>query len=832
MGIVFRAHDVVLDRPLALKLSLDAEGVREASDQAAPSSSALRRFVAEARITGGLDHPGIVPVHSFGRDPTGRYYFAMRLVEGRTFADVIAEVHRAGGTTTLARALGHLLRVCETMAFAHARGVIHRDLKPANVMVGRFGEVYVMDWGVARSRRVAADRGAAANRDVAAESHATSIDATAPRTSAGDARSANAAGARSAASQPFDPPSATLEGSVLGTPSYMPPEQASGHTSDLDERSDVYSVGAILYHLLAGHAPFTEPGSDVSSPRSLLLRVVEGPPPPLARLARDLPVELVAICDKAMARDPALRYPSMTVLAEDLRAHLEQRVVRAHRTGPWIELQKWIRRNRGLAVAAAIALLAVTGGSTAVAWITTAKNARLGIQAAALSNARQETQEKLDEYRRMADVKLAAELVADAAHLWPRRARMRGAFEQWLARARDLHVRGPMHVRALDALQTGSADSEADWKRQVMTALVADLRRLFEPDTGLLATVERRLELALRLERVTVEEHAEEWRRVIADVARPDGLYRGFQLAPITGLVPLEPDPRSGVWEFWQYESGDRPERDATTGAWKIVDGTGIVLVLLPGGETWIGSSSQAGEKNFVTQMSEGEFPVHCIDLAPFLFSKYEMTQGQWSRLMGSNPSALRADLGGPAAEFIDRERPLAHPVESVSWKDAVDAAARLELLLPTEAQWEYACRAGNEKPWYFGEREGLARQYENLADASYDKQFITDIHVCPWRDGFAGHAPVGSFLPNAFGLHDLLGNVREWCRDRFVPYDLHPPPRPDGLIGDETSPTFIVRGGGFDVAGPRTRSAYRSQLAPENQANSLGLRLALNPVQ
>jgi serine/threonine protein kinase len=215
MGSILRVTDRGLQRTIAMKVVL-GPGVTSESGAAVDPRS-LDRFLDEAHVTGQLKHPGVVPVHEIGISNDGQPYFTMRLVRGRDFEWVLEQVdsHAEGWTRT--RALGVLLRVCETMAFAHDRGVIHRDLKPANVMVGAYGEVYVMDWGLAKVVEREASNGT------------------------GPADDGNVA-----------PALVTLQGDVFGTPAYMPPEQARGEVASLDRRSDVYAVGAMLYALLAG----------------------------------------------------------------------------------------------------------------------------------------------------------------------------------------------------------------------------------------------------------------------------------------------------------------------------------------------------------------------------------------------------------------------------------------------------------------------------------------------------------------------------------------------------------------------------------------------------
>jgi tetratricopeptide (TPR) repeat protein len=341
MGTVLAVWDESLRRSLAMKVILDAPSDDARRTPASRDPRALARFLEEAQITGQLDHPGIVPVHELGVDEAGRAFFTMKLVRGKTFHEVIAFARKGVDGWTETRALGVLLRVCEAMEYAHAKGVIHRDLKPSNIMVGRFGEVYVMDWGLARIL------GESDGRDL----HAHDVPKR-PSTMV------ILTDRREYARETPDSPLLTMDGDVIGTPSYMSPEQAEGAIEVLGPRSDVYSVGAMLYHLLVGEIPYVR-SDEMNTPRSIWARVLAGPPQPIEQLAREAPEELAAISEKAMARDPARRYAHMSELAEDLRAYLEGRVVRAHRTGALAELGKWRRRNPLASTLAAVALLSL-----------------------------------------------------------------------------------------------------------------------------------------------------------------------------------------------------------------------------------------------------------------------------------------------------------------------------------------------------------------------------------------------------------------------------------------------------------------------------------------
>ena len=240
------------------------------------------RLAAEARALATLEHPGIVPVHDVGRLADGRLFYVMKRVDGRTLTEHIRDHGDLAGRLKIFE------RICEAVAFAHARRILHRDLKPDNVMVGSFGEVMVMDWGVAKTL------------SAAEENSNDSADAVAARL--------------------HSPWTATNPGTVLGTHGFMPPEQARGEINTLDERADIYGLGAILLALLTDREQPIQPGSTASAALASS--------PSIARPLR-------SICARALAERPADRYPSATALAEDVARYRAGEKVLAHRETVW-----------------------------------------------------------------------------------------------------------------------------------------------------------------------------------------------------------------------------------------------------------------------------------------------------------------------------------------------------------------------------------------------------------------------------------------------------------------------------------------------------------------
>lgn len=339
MGAVMRAVDVDLRREVAVKYLLN---------QHDPTKKA--RFVEEAQINAQLEHPNIVPVYDLRLDAQARPYLLMKLVRGRDLKSVLDQLRespkQAEKEWTLSRLLNILVNVCNGLEFAHAHGVVHRDLKPANIMLGDFGEVYVMDWGLAK---VLKSEGAAhrASGPPVALAGATSIT-----------------GKKGNKVQTSREPEADLtqEGSVLGTPVYMPPEQASGSTDAVDQRSDVYALGAILYEMLTLQPPIDKEGGYLA----ILMRVMMGeivPPeqcaPQRARAGK-IPRELAAMAMKALAKDPAQRYANVGALRQDLERFREGKSVSAKEDTFKEMAWKLLKRNKGASLTAAAALVLVT----------------------------------------------------------------------------------------------------------------------------------------------------------------------------------------------------------------------------------------------------------------------------------------------------------------------------------------------------------------------------------------------------------------------------------------------------------------------------------------
>ncbi len=342
LGKVSVALDTELDREVALK---------EIKPHYADDAISRSRFLLEAEITGGLEHPGIVPIYSLGATADGRPYYAMRFIKGDNLAIAIKQFHentsKADRSVARRRLLGRFLDICNAVYYAHQRGVLHRDLKPGNIMLGEYGETLVVDWGLAKPMEQAEPPNVS---DVRMD------DREAPL----QPRSGSAV-------------DTTLLGSVIGSPHYMSPEQACGENDRLGPTTDVYSLGATLYTLLTNCKPVA--GESI---QEILENVRIGKRLTARQQLPRVDIALGAICDQAMALDPNDRYPSVRQLANDIECYLADEPVQAY-PEPWIRrTQRWVRKHPRVIGSLTATLVAGIVSAATIAGVVTHSNRLLG----------------------------------------------------------------------------------------------------------------------------------------------------------------------------------------------------------------------------------------------------------------------------------------------------------------------------------------------------------------------------------------------------------------------------------------------------------------------
>jgi formylglycine-generating enzyme required for sulfatase activity len=809
---VHLAEDLSLGRQVAIKI-FPPHLIAEES----PASHAGRpaaEFARQLDVLARLNDPGICALLDAG-EVDGVAFLVMAYIEGRTLAQMRTE--DGSGRVDEKRAVRIALALAKTLAKAHEAGIVHGDLAPRNILVTKEDQPILLDFGVS-SLRPAAETDTGATR-------------------------------------------------VGGTLPYLAPERR--HRAP-DVPADIFGLAAVLFELVAGQTVFSGP-TRAALMQALATREVALLRSVVPSASRDLE----AVLAKALQRERGSRYLSMSAFAADLERLLVGQPVSARRYGWAARVVRYARQRR-----AAAGLIVAVGGFLLIASpIAALKRRELvrNLQVAALENqsaleSAAAAQEALARHTRLADLQRLRELEQQASQLVPPTPSLRPALQAWLERSKqlaagleglrdgliELRTRGvPADAAAstdaraqavrseyvelasrLEQLERDSSarkplknlltkleadlpksgvawayvDSGDAWQDQALGALVANLERFTDPSrfVGLLADVEARLhEIDLLEQRQTQSSSA--WQQACASIAdeRECPPYQGLRIKPQFGLVPLRRDPASGLWEFLHVLSGEAPQSDAQ-GAWQILPETGIVLVFIPGGNALIGAQRAAVnsdgsvpgaeaqvQAHLDPQAAPEESPLDDVPLEPFLISKFELTEAQWLRLHG--------DL------FLGQGRkdspPGVLPVSLIDWQEAHTTLQRGGLELPTEVQWEYAARAGTSTPWWTGSSA------ESLAGAAVFSSKQSQ--------------PVGTLRPNAFGLHDVAGNVSEWCRDVFARYE---DPRLAGSgarQGLDEAEHRIRRGGGYPHPASELRSARRSIESPAARLPETGVRPA-----
>ncbi len=783
-GEVWRVHDQILQRQVAMKV-LTAPSVR--SDLAA-------RFVAEAQATSQLQHPGIVPVYDVGELPDGRAWFTMREIQGRNFRETILGAHRAAtaGKTdhpwTIRRLVDAFLRVCEAVAYAHDRGVVHRDLKPENVMVGEHGEVLVVDWGLAK---------VLTSPEPELEGRVVTN-----RTTAG---------------------SATLMGSVAGTPPFMAPEQASVGNAVADLRTDVYALGATLYQVLGEVAPYV--GSD---PQQILEQVKAGPPESLRRRMKRFGVAewcelhdldgLVAVCERAMEREPEKRFESATDMLQSLNiwAAGERRAAEGRKTyARAMELETDLAELRGRA----------------------ADLGRQATQALAALQPWQRESEKLAAWERREAERACRQQIALVE--LEQEQLLHGALAQSPEIA-EAHVMFASRYRALHSSAEAAGRPTARFEALLRIHVDAlpsehEERGLFEE--YLRGEGEVHLSVRPAAAQAVLQPMVSRYGRLVEqgesirlDVGAqrlvPHGAYVCEVSAPgfDRAVVPVEVHRRGSLVEAGAR--GSEPSEVRLLPAGSLEDGDCYV----PAGLFVAGGDREAAgalprQRIWCPGFVMRRDPVTIREYLAFL-DDLRAGGGQVEDLMPVGPAlGLAAGvplvvLQGERHALVDPSWDLDWPVFSVSWQSAMAYAAWLSRQtgrpwrLPFELEWEKAARGvdGRPYPWGAGCDPSWARMRDSCAGAPRPQSIRdTSLDVGP------------------YGCRGMAGNMMEWCADVSVGDG---PVVVDGrvVLDSETSTTRterVVRGGHWSDTAAGLRSARRTEVDASTRADRIGFRLA-----
>jgi formylglycine-generating enzyme required for sulfatase activity len=705
MGVVYRARQLKANRLVALKMI-------RAVEHASPTERL--RFQIETEAVARLQHPYIVQLYEVG-EVRGQPFFSLEFCDGGTLTDQLKKQpptprEAAQLIETLARAIH----------YAHLRGVVHRDLKPSNVLLAGAERVAkITDFGLAKR-----------------------IDAEAREVS--------------------------QSGAIMGTASYMAPEQAAGKVRDTGPAADVYSLGALLYECLAGRPPFEGPQHVV------LASVLNDEPLAPSRLGAKVPADLETICLKCLSKEPARRYASAEELANDLRRFQEGEPIRARPVGAVERALKWARRRPALAALLLVTVLGLVG---------------LAILSAKLAAKEKEARQEADKAKK----------------------------------ARDALV---------SIFRISQADSHGgNTARQILAQAETRIREEFADQPEL------RAELVAAIEEVKRNIGRTIPAAMVLEVRGPVQLQSGRARAANIQVAPqilLFPDERLALWPGAElklvfmsdlHQELLRGGLEVTIGpkgcepAGRVAKRTQDILmtfVRLPKGTFYMGGGG--GRPGKRTEIKED-----------FEIAVHDVTQGQWQAVMGNNPSWFsrsrgRALIGpfnrsgrGEIQDISDEELKL-FPVESVSWDDVQEFLKKLNekergkgylYRLPTEAEWEYACRGGATSEEECSYHFYFDRPTNDLSSeqANFNGEF--PFGKAPKGKYLGRPTRVGAYPANKLGLCDMHGNVYNWCADRW----------------EEHGVSYrVLRGGGWDLVG--CPAANHSGHTPEHRYYDYGFRL------
>lgn len=867
MGTVYEAEQIPLNRTVALKVL---------PSHLSYSETAILKFRREAEAGGRQHHPGIVAIYAVG-EHEGIHYIAQELVEGgRNLHDRLMEIRdRELQPPDYFRESAEIVaHVADALEHAHESGVIHRDIKPSNILLTGEGTPKVTDFGLAKVEDALA---LSRTGELAGTPYYMSPEQAMSRPSGIDKRTdIYSLGATLyemlTLKYPFE---GKTSQEVLRQILHVDPKDPHGINARVPRDLSLICLKAMEKSPGRRYQSMREFSEDLR--RFLNGEVIHAKPAGLStkvmkRVKRNPVISAAAgvallafvgfLAYVLFVSYPNIRQERDLANAEKNRAVAAE--AKAERERTKAEEQARIAEERYNQV---IRLSDVKELDNLEAeakklwpaypenverlelWLTRA-NKLLGrlddhrlnleaLQARALpydEEAKQKDREAYPYWKVFVQLEKTREKLAKRIASIEGERESRDPPENLEALKKELSKvdqQIELMGQEIDRYKTWSfASMEERWQHDALFGLVSGLERWLKPDGGTLKSMQGRYDFASTIYEKTCTEYQEEWDQTIASIADPNECpkYRGLAIEPRVGLVPIGRDFASGLWEFAHLQSGEIPERDKE-GRLMLTEETGLVFILIPGDSFEMGARPPSdeyplGSPNVDPDVDPdiwlNEGPVHEVTLQPFFLSKYEMTQGQWLRFKGKNPSFY-----APGEKFGDKTVSLLNPVEQVSWLDCGNLLFHMKLRFPSESEWEYAARAGTTTIWWTGNDKLSLQGAANVADLycmnndgpstwSYEEEL---------DDGYTIHAPVGSFLPNPFGLHDMHGNLMEWCQDISGRYEVTPI---DGSAYQTSgSPRKIMRGGDWAHTTRSCRSANRGNQDWQYKINWLGLRPA-----
>ncbi len=763
-GVVCVAEDDILGRTIAIKTLLP---------ELSFSQDQIERLALEAQAAAQLEHPNIVPIHALGVSPTLGFYFTMKLLRGDSLRRVITELAQRNPAYTKeythSKLIAIFIKICQGIAYAHSKDIMHRDLKPENIRVGSYGEVTIIDWGLVRK----------VNAPTPTRHYASTVK---PATSQKSSESFLGQIKLATTNQ-------TMDGQLAGTPRYMSPEQAGGQISELDVRTDIYSLGVILYELLT----YVNPFADVTAEDDIINAVTssEFNRPRHTYIGRSTPPDLEAICLKAMARRKEDRYQTVADLIHDIYAHQEGRPVTAYTASPWIRLKKLCQRNplRTTMLFSAVLSIAILMTTiyyieqqrfkSALAEVTTKVNNAVNLQTVLEQRLKKDKSE--DVWRFDATVARATDAnedlqneidnLFDSANLLLSSI---STLSQWRPEVRFWRER-IMRERILFALRHHRLAEVERWLRQMRNTFGTNLENCSPAMLNIIRGVEiaRRGDCIVTMTTTPVAATLDlRPFRCNPDTDRiepldsmplesntppipPQVIPKGNYLltATLPGLPPV-------IYPFF-LEHGET--RDIVITIPKAIPEN---TVYVPDGIAKIGGS--------VSSLN----PKRKEYIQGFFIGKYEVTFGEYlefwnaltdpqekndymSRIQFNADNYIAVNAWSPEGKLnpgFSSDR----PVIGISLQAAMafcDWKARMlnrPCRLPTATEWEKAARGadGRDYPWGNTFRPAYAYTFENTAI----------------REAYGAWAPPGivPFDKSPYGAFDMAGNVREWTGSLF----------------------------------------------------------------